>query len=87
MMTYTGHVENGLIVLENGTPLPEGTKVRVEVCIPPETEPEPASPADERVEGGETLHDALKEFIGVVDDMPSDLARNHDHYIHGAPKK
>lgn len=29
----------------------------------------------------------LLEFAGIADDLPSDLARNHDHYIHGHPKR
>jgi hypothetical protein len=29
----------------------------------------------------------LKRFAGVVHDLPSDMARNHDHYLHGRPKK
>jgi hypothetical protein len=34
-----------------------------------------------------TLADTLAEFIGIVDDMPADWAEQHDHYIHGTPKK
>jgi hypothetical protein len=29
----------------------------------------------------------LKQFAGVVQGLPSDMARNHDHYLHGRPKK
>jgi len=29
----------------------------------------------------------LKEFAGVAQGLPSDMARNHDHYLHGRPKK
>ena len=29
-MSYVGHVENGVVVLENGMTLPEGLKVRIE---------------------------------------------------------
>lgn len=25
----------------------------------------------------------LLEFTGIADDLPSELARNHDHYTHG----
>jgi hypothetical protein len=35
----------------------------------------------------ETLATRLKDVIGVVREMPSDWAENHDHYIHGASKK
>ena len=29
----------------------------------------------------------LTKFAGAVRGLPSDLARNHDHYLHGRPKK
>jgi mRNA-degrading endonuclease RelE of RelBE toxin-antitoxin system len=29
----------------------------------------------------------LKKFAGTVRGLPSDMARNHDHYLHGRPKK
>ena len=31
--------------------------------------------------------DALSEFAGVVHELPADYASNHDHYLHGAPKR
>jgi len=33
-MTYRGRVKNGVIVVEDASPLPEGTSVRVEVDEP-----------------------------------------------------
>jgi len=30
---------------------------------------------------------ALLEVAGTADDLPSDLAVNHDHYLYGAPKR
>lgn len=29
----------------------------------------------------------LKQFVGAVRGLPSDMARNHDHYLHGRQKK
>ena len=29
----------------------------------------------------------LKQFAGAVQGLPSDMARNHDHYLHARPKK
>jgi hypothetical protein len=29
----------------------------------------------------------LLQFAGIAEDLPSDIARNHDHYLHGLPKK
>jgi len=33
------------------------------------------------------LGEALLQFSGIVDDLPPDMAKNHDHYLHGRPKK
>jgi hypothetical protein len=71
-MSVTGQVKNGVVVLDAGTLLPEGTRVRVELV----------EEADEP-----TLADRLRPVIGIVEGLPSDLAQNHDHYLHGRPKK
>jgi hypothetical protein len=34
-----------------------------------------------------TLCDRLLKLAGTVDDLPADMARNHDYYIHGASKR
>lgn len=72
-MTYKGHVENGAVVLDEPVPLPDGTEVRVE----------PIEGAD-RWEG---LREGLLKLAGTAKGMPRDMARNHDHYLHGAPRK
>ena len=72
-MSVIGIVKNGKVVLPPDAQLPSGTRVRIE--------PLPAE--DERP----SLADTLRDFIGIFDDLPSDLARNHDHYIHGMRKK
>jgi hypothetical protein len=79
-MTYRGRVKNGVVVLESGVQLREGTDVRVE-------------PVGETEGGGEgsqeasQLREGLLAFSGVIKEGPSDLARNHDHYLHGTPQK
>lgn len=73
-MCYTGKVHNGVVVLDNGADLAEGTVVRVEV------EPAPVAPTGQG-------HQSLMKLAGVLKDRPSDWARNHDHYIHGLPKR
>ncbi|HYV03802.1 MAG TPA: hypothetical protein VFB82_04415 [Blastocatellia bacterium] len=70
---YEGKVVNGVVVLENGDSLPEGTRVRVSTVEPAST--------------GETLGQRLLKFAGTAKGLPSDMAENHDHYIHGRPKK
>ncbi len=73
-MSYTGKVRNGVVVLDHGASLADGTIVRVE----------PVQPAEEASGHG---HRALMKLAGVIKDKPSDWARNHDHYIHGQPKR
>lgn len=41
----------------------------------------------EAVDATESLGQKLLKHAGVLDGLPTDLARNHDHYIHGRPKK
>jgi len=72
-MTYKGRVRNGLIVLDPPAELPEGTEVRVE---PVED--------DDDYRG---LREGLLSLSGIVEGLPSDMARNHDRYLHGTPKK
>jgi hypothetical protein len=72
-MVYRGHVQNGIVVLDDMPCLPEGAEVQVAV-IPPSIE-------------DSTLGERLMKFAGKLEGLPSDLARNHDHYLHGAPKK
>ena len=31
--------------------------------------------------------EALEEVAGTARDLPADFARNHDHYLHGAPRR
>lgn len=70
-MSITATVEAGKILLPPDVHWPTGTVVRVE---PVEQEP----PA---------LSEMMKEFDGMATDLPSDLAANLDHYIHGHPRR
>lgn len=77
-MTYKGRVENGVVVLEPGAHLREGMDVRVE----------PVPEAEGMVENSQELRqlrEGLMGLSGVVKGGPADLARNHDHYLHGTP--
>jgi hypothetical protein len=71
-MTLAGIVHNGVIVLDPPAQLPEGTRVQVVV---------------QEVGKKPTLRERLLKLAGTVDDLPVDMARNHDHYIHGAPRR
>ncbi|HUO09897.1 MAG TPA: hypothetical protein VM008_16455 [Phycisphaerae bacterium] len=74
-MVYRGHVRNGVVVFDGPMPLPEGARVTIQ--------PEPVAPSDV----GPSLAESLGDFIGKAKGLPSDFARNHDHYIHGTRKK
>ena len=67
-------------MLDEPHPLPEGAEVRIELVA---TEAEPALVDEE----GQTLGQKLLKYAGVVRGLPADLAKNHDHYLHGTPKK
>jgi hypothetical protein len=70
-MTYRGHVEGGVVVLDEPVRLPDGTQVKVEPLE------QPSRP---------TLAEQFADIIGAAPDLPEDMAENHDRYIHGAAK-
>ena len=70
-MELEGTVRNGVIVIEGAAALAEGARVRVVVD---ESEQKP------------TLVGLLK-YAGALPDMPADFAEQHDHYLHGTPKR
>lgn len=76
-MTLHGRIENGSIVLNQETVLPEGAAVEVRIIESSTkfTDQEPP-----------TLAERLKDFIGILE-LPEDAAENHDHYLYGTPKK
>ena len=72
-MSYIGTIENGVVVLPPQAQLAEGTKVRVEPVETGEVVP--------------TLEELLAPLAGKASGLPSDLAEQHDHYLHGTPRK
>lgn len=84
-MTYQGHFVNNMIILDDAVNVPDGVSVRVEFLSNPVSE----VPAEEvPIDVPEpTLYDSLKEFIGAATGLPEDFAAEHDHYIHGTPKR
>jgi hypothetical protein len=73
-MTYRGHVNKGVVVLDEPVAIEEGAEVRVEVV--------------EKEEGtGRSLAQRLAAVIGKARSLPEDAAENHDHYLYGVPKK
>lgn len=78
-MTYKGTVTKGTVVLPPDADLPDGMQVEVTPILP-------GDGSTVAVGGEKSFADRYRRFIGVCEG-PSDLAENHDHYIHGTPKK
>ena len=70
-MSITAVIEKGTIKLPKDVPWKSGTVVRIE--------------AVEKKAG--SIRELLKDFEGMADDLPPDMAANHNHCIHGHPKK
>ena len=82
MTTLTGTVVNGVVVLDGGPVPPDGTKV--DVTVRPAAVP-PADANGAPPEG--PTHAWLLKFAGKAEGLPPDFAAQHDHYIHGTPKR
>lgn len=70
-MELEGVVHNGVIVPDDATALPEGTRVRITPAL------EKPRPFGER----------FAQFKVAVPGLPADLAEQHDHYRLGTPKR
>jgi predicted DNA-binding antitoxin AbrB/MazE fold protein len=77
-MVYRGHVENGVIRLQDAPDLPEGVEVEVRVL---------GEESSEKAEEIPSLYERLKDVVGKAEGLPPDLAENHDHYLHGQAKR
>jgi hypothetical protein len=73
-MTCRGHIINGQITLDDAVRFPEGAEV---VVVLVENQP---------VQGGD-LNSVLLRHAGRGENLPKDLAEQHDHYSHGKPKR
>lgn len=77
-MPYKGHVENGVVVLDEPAELTEGAKVIVDYV------PEAQMAGDG---GPAPFRERYAAVIGKAKGLPEDAAENHDHYLYGTPKK
>lgn len=64
-------MKDGVVVLPPGVKLPEGAEVELTV-------PDALASA--------SFAERYAAYVGVADDLPSDLAKNLDHYVHGHRK-
>lgn len=79
-MRLEGKVHDGAILLEDSAKLPEGAHVEIEVKLVTPV----ASPNE--LESSPTLLNLLK-LAGIAKGLPEDFAAQHDHYLHGTPKR
>ena len=78
-MVYRGHVENGAVRLDDVPVLPEGAQVEVRLLTG-----EVAEEEDQQIP---SLYERLKDIVGKAEGLPTDLAQNHDYYLHGQAKR
>jgi hypothetical protein len=71
-VNYRGHVQKGVVVLDEPANLDEG----IEVIVEPVIQENPIS-----------LADRFRKVIGAVTDLPPDMAANHDLHIHGTANR
>jgi hypothetical protein len=71
-MELEGVVHNGVIVPDDATALPDGTRVRI--IVPSMENPRP-------------FGERFAQFKGSVPALPADLAQQHDHYRLVTPKR
>lgn len=71
-MTYIGKVLDGKVILPPEVVLVDGAEVFVQLV-------------EQKNDDG--LEDLLSEVAEMVQNLPPDLAAQHDHYIHGTPKR
>lgn len=77
-MVLPAKVKNGVIVLDDGRTLPDGTEVSVSVL---------SHVVGEEQKRGKTLFDRLQKVIGKAEGGPPDGSINIDHYLYGHPKR
>ena len=77
-MELPGAVTNGTVVFDAPCGIPDGTKVTIRV------EPAPAVKAEAPPP---TLGKCLLKHAGTVTGLPADMAEQHDHCLHGTPKR
>lgn len=79
-MTLRGHIENGVVVLDDPIDLPDGSRVQCELTAldtPQQTLPETHT----------GMFADLMDFAGSVKGAPPDGSRNHDQYLYGSSSK
>lgn len=69
----TARVVNGRLEFNESVELPEGTLLDVTLSEDEDNIP--------------TVLERYRSVVGIIDCLPEDFAEQHDHYIHGTPKR
>ena len=69
------------------TAIVENDTIKLPVHVPDGTLVEITLPEKPGVQSGENPFAWMEEYVGCIKDGPEDLAAEHDHYAHGAPKR
>ena len=80
MFRFKAHSDGNVIVPDEPVELPQGQTFRVTVDL---------STSMDAQEGQrpQWLEKAMQLSAKMPKDLPTDLAEQHDHYIHGTPKR
>ncbi len=76
-MSFEGTVIDGKVVFDAPNTFPDGTRVEVNVTVPSPPSGLQTIPLGKR----------LNRLAGLATDLPPDFADEHDHYIHGTPRR
>jgi hypothetical protein len=92
-MVYRGHVKKGMVVLDNGAHLLDGTEVTVRPVRPRQTNHRAAKqkavskPTHKKPARWPGVSPGLLRLAGAAKDLPADAARNLDYYLYGHQKR
>lgn len=99
-MTFRGHIKDGKVVVDDRIDLPNGTEVDISLSERAETSRKRRKPAKGatskakksvakrgRSSESATLLDRYSAIVGIAEDLPRDLAEQHDHYARGTRKR
>jgi len=88
-MTYRGHVQGGVVLLDDPHAIPDGTVV--DVCVAGGV---PAQGSDRPTPGANSA--SVEQMLAAIwadvpasewANLPHDLTDQLDHYLYGTPKK
>jgi len=91
-MVYRGHVQNGVIIVDDDVRLPEGAQVELSLIGGPTEGAPPIPDPVIRLDATPTIEDVLARIAADVPDsewakLPDDLNDQLDHYVYGTPKR